>query len=1225
MLVDAEPCVDDVERQAKGEGEGGGNEQCEEVEEYERARQREIAAYLLAASFPMDLVEGPQEKPFLNSDQTLNALCQLGALRLNCRRSFISLIDRHYQWVVAETTRTHSIRQMKWEVDDDRLAFGVTKLQACWGVCPTTMKAFLDETGDWIRTGPNVIANNTRYIVNDFRTDPMYMERVYVKDFPWFVSYLEVPLVSPLGYLLGSYCVVHDDLKDYDNEDTVGIMNDIAVSIMVYLEGVRSKQNRHRSDELVAGLSNFIASDPSTTESHTATHTTQTPGEPPAPGRAPRMEVPEKGTSSSVTESADSTKQPRPSLPNLASASSVESSVSVASLPSRGDAEATPLTSLGDEYSQGLAEQLAGVEQTTHPEADEHAPNTPVSSGSENPEAHSSGFISSANIKSAFFRAARTIQQSMDLDGLVFLDAAPTMYVGPSDDSTVRDGGDCSESETAGPFCAAIVQSSAEQDGGSTPQPPPSRLPESTLQRLIRGFPNGHLFSADELGPIDESYAPGRAYPGMKAEPGSRQLRNDMITLFRVFPEAKYIVFLPLWHFQRECWYAATIGWVTDPTNALLPTDVGLLSAFGNSVMAEVSRMEAMAASRAKSSFVSSISHELRSPLHGILASSELLRASISDPALLSTLDMLDSCGRTLLDTFNNLLEHAITIKNGVEGFRSLTVSTTTPELTDLGDLVQDVVDAVHFSHLSERAFQSTLQRGRDGGNYTLPSGEHIVGSDSPLLVVLEIEKRDWMLPVDAGVWKRFIMNLFGNALKYTKTGRIEVSLRMLRKADGAGTVSDHICLKVEDSGRGISGDFLKYRLFTPFSQEDHYAPGIGLGLSIVHQLARSLGGNVDVKSSVGIGTVVEVCLPVNYASGKGIAIEPTSSSIAPNQQLYRRKLCLITDETYRVMTKTAGNEMGRKKSRRSILVERAIQVNACDSLGMTLIVASAGAPLPKADVYILDSDCFRQSVQDKANKCEIEIPCVSPLLLLCSGAGAPLCRQYDALREHGTHLHHPLGPKKLLSAILSALGTSRPGSVGAEGSSLPVSRLVLRPDIPLKPSGPEPEPEPESSKHETDLVGKAMAAETATGLAPPTPTILHLLLVDDNHININVLVAAVRRLKHTFVTASDGLEAVQQYKKALDEKRPFDMVWMDLQMPKMDGFEAIRQIRDFEATASIKGCEMIALTGLSSGDSKKLAMGSGASKFLTKPVKLAMIRGMLEEEVQKRQAGKGK
>jgi len=83
-------------------------------------------SYLSAGSFPLDLPGGPGHEPFINPDPTLNALCQLGALRLDCDRSFISLIDRNYQWVLAEITRSHSIREMKWD-GDDRIFLGVAR------------------------------------------------------------------------------------------------------------------------------------------------------------------------------------------------------------------------------------------------------------------------------------------------------------------------------------------------------------------------------------------------------------------------------------------------------------------------------------------------------------------------------------------------------------------------------------------------------------------------------------------------------------------------------------------------------------------------------------------------------------------------------------------------------------------------------------------------------------------------------------------------------------------------------------------------------------------------------------------------------------------------------------------------------------------------------------------------------------------------------------------
>jgi len=227
------------------------------VQSSERARQREIAAYLSAASFPPGLPVAFQEKPLLSTDATLNALTQLGALRLNVDRAFVSLIDRQYQYVVSEVTRSHSFIGMKCD-PGDTVAIGVCKLRNCDGVCPATMMAFMDETGEWVKTGPDVIANKTRYIINNFKTHPDYKDRPYVTGYPYFTSYLEVPLVSPLGYLLGSYCVVDSKYNDFDNDHLVETMNEIAGTIMSHLENVRIRQSRDKSEQLIKGLSGFI-------------------------------------------------------------------------------------------------------------------------------------------------------------------------------------------------------------------------------------------------------------------------------------------------------------------------------------------------------------------------------------------------------------------------------------------------------------------------------------------------------------------------------------------------------------------------------------------------------------------------------------------------------------------------------------------------------------------------------------------------------------------------------------------------------------------------------------------------------------------------------------------------------------------------------------------------------------------------------------------------------
>ncbi|KAG7111945.1 Autoinducer 2 sensor kinase/phosphatase LuxQ like protein [Verticillium longisporum] len=991
------------------------------VENSERARQREIAAYLSAASYPAGVPTGPPETPVINADPTLNALVQSGTSRLDCDRSFLSLIDRENHFLAAEMTRSHSIIKNQ-SAENDHVFLGVSKLETRWGVCPTAMFAFMDETGEWAQTGPNIIANRTRFIVNDFRVDPHFVERPYVCGYPYMVSYLEVPLVSPLGYLLGSYCVVDNKPRHFNDEPTMAIMNEIASAIMSYLELKKTEQMRHRAEQLIGSLSAFVGCKPDLT--------------PHPPKLSPQSKHP--SFDSVETDKTDTFSATMLSSASPASSFATPDASFLSSAPSLG----IPLTAPPDGPGETLLDQKV------------NNANDKNSSGQDLPSSASDvlgsrdvGFSGSANLRSTFFRAASMMRQAMNMDGFMFLDAAPSV-------------------EAEGPYCAVVAQATVDQREDNTLQSPPPGLPEATLQRLIRRHPRGHVFSADEFGPIDEHYGPGKPCPsGRRASADSIGLTDDVSRLFSALPAAKYTIFLPLWHFQRECWYTAALGWVADPTRAIEVADISLVSAFGNSVMAEVSRWEALAASRAKSNFVSSISHELRSPLHGVLASSELLREGISDPSLKPALDMLDSCGNTLLDTFNHLLNHAIAINAG----KNPHTPATELRIADLGETVEDVVEAVHVSHGYENAFRPSAHS-KDEHSADSPKTEE--GSQArPLLVSLNIqEKTAWKMRTDVGAWKRIIMNVFGNAMKYTPAGRIEVSLRKTRKPDSHGRLRDYITFSVEDTGLGISSDYLKYQLFTPFSQENTHAAGMGLGLSIVQQLARGLGGTVNVKSSIGVGTLVEVLVPLQEED----------------------------------------------ESTPSLISERI-----------------SAPPLPE----VIPST---------------SVPHAAPLSV-----------------EETQRL-----PKDI--AILQA--ADQHGTPPANGTTFNTASPVT--------SG---------TKQKS----------------------LHLLLVDDNPINIKLLTTVVRKMNHTFATASNGLEAVELYEKSLGEGRPFDLVFMDISMPVMNGFEATREIRRLEGRAGAARCKIVVLTGLSSASDRKEAVASGSDMFLTKPVKLGKVRELLDQELE--------
>jgi signal transduction histidine kinase len=134
---------------------------------------------------------------------------------------------------------------------------------------------------------------------------------------------------------------------------------------------------------------------------------------------------------------------------------------------------------------------------------------------------------------------------------------------------------------------------------------------------------------------------------------------EDATELFQAIKDVRSIIFLPIWDHEKDRWFGTILGWTTDRTRILETDDLNYLSAFGNSMMAEVSRLKATGLSQAKSDFISSISHELRSPLHGILAGTELLRESALSTRELSLLGTIDACGNMLLDTLENLLDYA--------------------------------------------------------------------------------------------------------------------------------------------------------------------------------------------------------------------------------------------------------------------------------------------------------------------------------------------------------------------------------------------------------------------------------------------------------------------------------------------------------------------------------------------------------------------------------------
>lgn len=114
--------------------------------------------------------------------------------------------------------------------------------------------------------------------------------------------------------------------------------------------------------------------------------------------------------------------------------------------------------------------------------------------------------------------------------------------------------------------------------------------------------------------------------------------------------------------------------------------------------------------------------------------------------------------------------------------------------------------------------------------------------------------QKDWTFTTQPGALRRILMNVLGNALKYTDSGYVKVRLAMAEPDAGENAENPSVMfLSIADTGKGISKSFLRTRLFRPFNQEDHLSTGCGLGLSIVKSLVTSLKGTLEIQSEQGV------------------------------------------------------------------------------------------------------------------------------------------------------------------------------------------------------------------------------------------------------------------------------------------------------------------------------------------------------------------------------------
>ncbi|KEQ91832.1 hypothetical protein AUEXF2481DRAFT_8282 [Aureobasidium subglaciale EXF-2481] len=688
------------------------------------------------------------------------------------------------------------------------------------------------------------------------------------------------------------------------------------------------------------------------------------------------------------------------------------------------------------------------------------------------------------------------------------------------------------------------------------------------------------------------------------------------------------LIFLPLWDRSASCLYAGMLGWSRNPTDTSTTRNMACLSAFGKVFMMELEYLEALDMAETKSDFVSSISHELRSPLHGCLAAVEFLQDTVIDDSQAELVGMIQACSSTLLDTLNHLLDFSKVneLKGAKSRARGLSTDSkleqaqnvfgsTTKEY--LCTLVQDVVEGVHFGRSTQQAAytkaRTTTTNKFSGASH--PSNPALFidstrdasissldESTDVVAVYLDMQNHSgWCTTLSAGAWKRIVMNLIANSLKYTEKGYIEVSLQLIEDKNSSKRT---VHLMISDTGIGMSDDYQRHHLYQPFVQENHLVTGVGLGLSIVKQIVDDLKGTITVKSKKGAGTRIDVYAPLCERDSRLQNTVPSGGEILDSKgQLRGLTLCLLSPSN-------GANRYTDAQIQRISVMHSYIRSIAQGWFGMEVIDAHTRAEV-KADIYIaeglrFDEDEHNDPDASPTDNNQQPTILVGPLPAnISEGPGSP---------HNITRLAYPLGPKALHRALFAALekpvevDQSRMTILTNSESEATYGETTSVPDymaIREKPSSP---------------IYEASDVQTELFAAPE-----HVLLVDDNAINLKLLAAYVKKLGHTAELAIDGEDALLKYKAAFSSHNtnpndttsapsaPFSKILMDISMPKMNGFESTRAIREFERHKGIfPPARIIALTGLGSKTSKLEAKICGMDDFRTKPVKLGTLRELL-------------
>ncbi len=617
---------------------------------------------------------------------------------------------------------------------------------------------------------------------------------------------------------------------------------------------------------------------------------------------------------------------------------------------------------------------------------------------------------------------------------------------------------------------------------------------------IIRGrsFKNSNLFefyqsynnpSAAELEALKKSVAGAPGIVGIRNSTGRRCLMAH--TRVSSTDDWILVTMIPEDELGRAVVNWTLIGIVTAGLLLLLAFNLAFLTAFNRQLKAAAA--EAERANQAKTDFLSTMSHDIRTPMNAIVGLTTLAGKSVEDPAAVrDKLHKINQASSHLLTLINDILDIS-KVESG-----KLTLSPVTFSIAECAE------NLVNIS-------QPMVREKNIDFNFRINHFEHEYLYADQLRI------------------NQILINLLSNAIKYTQPGG-QVCVDM-REEPGETEKNARLVYTVADTGMGMTPEFME-KMYQPFSRQTdsrvNSIQGTGLGLAITRQMIDLMHGTIDCRSEVGKGTTFTVTLDI-----------PLADRQAESLMLPPIRVLLADDDP--VLLETA------KDTLRSIGAETDTAASGAEAVRMAAAGKDYGA-------VILDWKMPDMDGTEAARQIRAGAGGDLPILLI---SAYDLSDMEDAAREAGVNgfISKPLFRSTLYEKLSEIMGS--------------------------KPAPADPDAE------NADLAG------------------MRVLVAEDNDINWEIISMLLQMHGIGTERAGNGRLAVERMARA--EKGEFSLIFMDVQMPEMNGIEATRAIRKLDDPWAA-GIPIIAMTADAFSENVAECLAAGMNGHIAKPIDMKLV-----------------